>query len=291
MIRCLKETRFLVAIAAVMAMTTSGQAQVVTFSKVDLAADGSNLQSDGLQVSGIALENRFGAFDPVAGINWELNASTTAIGASAGDITGEISADFPGAAFGRNSTAGQPGAGLNALQQFAAGAGTNQNIYFDDGTGSESGLHQVIKGIGFGGDFDVSLTNLQENTDYRVQFISLDALSLTLIPGLNIDVLSRASTISSGADTLDFNQTLIDGVDTDLVAGSGADEVSAALITAEFTTLAGQDSIDFNFASRGGNDNAVVNAIAVHNLSAIPEPSSFAILAGIAGIGFVRRRR
>lgn len=255
----------------------------VTFSFEELALDGSNIDTSGVQVIG---DNASGDDVVSNGVDWSLNA---------GDVT------TPGGGIGdRNNPPGAPDLDVpgGAGESFAAGSFATVDAHFDPtSSGSESGLHDAIESILFGGSFDVTLTNLNPGDDYRVQIISWDAA----VEGEGDGAVGttkeyRYSTISSGADSLDYNQFVVDGTPltaADGLFGNSSDEITAALITAEFT--ASSSDITFTMAVTAGstNDNAIYNALVVHNLSAtpVPEPSSamIAVLGMLAA--FCRSRR
>lgn len=271
-------------------------AQVVSFGSVELAFDGSNLDTSGVQVIG---HNASGNAVSSNDINWDLNsASVTPPGGGIGDRNNPV-----GGPPDPYSPLDVPG---GAAETFAAGSFASIDPYHDPtASGVESGLHDAIESILFGGSFEITIADLTPGDDYRVQLISWDAGvegegdgEVGTTKEYRYSTIAASSAGASGSSP--YNQFVVDGTaatSADNLYGNSSDEITAALITAEFTaasseitfTLAIDDAI-LNSLGNVSNDNAIYNALSVHNLT-IPEPASAVLSAlGMVVATGLRRR-
>lgn len=260
-------------------------AQVVSFSFEELALDGSNIDSSRAQHSA------WNASDDdvtTAGVEWNKRSDLIQVTAL-------------GALFDRNNAPGAPDTNGNNAESFTGFA--SQDQYFDpSATGSESDLHNVIEDIVFQGQptatIDVTINGLVPNIPTTVQFISWDAGvegegdgAAGTTKEFRHSIINATTAGASGS--LEYNQFVVANTalsSADGLFGNSSDEITAALITAEFTPLPGQTSIDFSLSLLPGstNDNAILNAVVV----SVPEPSTVLLTSlGVIGLGLVRRWR
>lgn len=215
-------------------------AAVVSFSFAELAQDGSNVAANGTVHTSIAYGG--GNPDPriINGVNWNTLV---------------------------------PGRSDNPLFGFANNRNAASTYYGIAGTA----LKETTNDIVFNNSMTLGINQLTIGQEYRLQFISFDAL----VAGTAADLRSRLQFVAPTGDNtgdLVFNQFFVNG-------GAGLQDMRAALVTA--TWVADATEIDFLMQPIGSNDNAILNAFVVQ---AIPEPSS-AVLLGLGGLAFVTRRR
>ena len=249
--------------------------QAVTLSYEELALDGSNIDTSGLQVLGANPSN-----DDVlaAGVDWSLNEGN--FGVSGASSIGD-----------RNNTF--------QSETFAPGSQATGDAYFDPGnTGSESDLHNALEDILFGRSIDFSLSGLVLGHDYRMQLISWDAGVEGEGDGTeNTTKEYRYSTITAtggATGSLEYSQFVTDGfapnsTPADGLFGNSSDEITAALITGIFTATS--SDISFNMAVTAGsaNDNAIFTGVVLHDLT-VPEPCT-ALIASMGMLCICLKRR
>ncbi len=253
--------------------------QMVSFDFEELELDGSNIATDGNQVIGHCESGVLSGAPvvPAAGVDWLMNSGSVEV------ATGNL-------IFERNLPSGTASGGtIFGSEDFGSGVVPPDHIPFDshfapgvdpgpDGLmlSDQSDLHLVMQGIMFGPEYSITISDLEENSDYRVQIISWDAgvegESLNFGSGIDRKEFRR-SAVAAGDSSIEYHQFVVDGDDDGTVVGNSSDEITAALITAEFTTDAGQTSIVFNFSiperipvGENENDNCIYNALVVHEL-------------------------